>query len=127
MKSKTTILFLIICLSLTFCKKKDTYIACTKEFRFITITVNGYQLDEYYTIRKSTSDTIRYKDNDIWEDNQYVVLDDNYKSNFYGKQEEFVFYGFIDNKLQVKETFIIKADQCHINYVSGNQVVQIID
>ncbi len=107
------------------CSKKDDGIACTEEFRSVTITVNGGVLDEYYTIRQSTGDTIRIADGGNIGQNICIVLNDSYQQAIENKTEDFLFKGFINDTLVVDELFKIKADECHIEYVSGKMEVNL--
>lgn len=119
-----TVLFSLMAASLIFSScKKD--IACTEEYRYITITVQGEPLDAFYTIRDCNADTIRYAYDSLMGHQTYVVLADNYQPEIRNKTEHFSFKGFINNSLVVDEPFVIKANDCHIEYVSGNTTVQL--
>ncbi|MCP4125348.1 MAG: hypothetical protein GY751_26745 [Bacteroidetes bacterium] len=110
----------ILCLLLT-TSCNSNRIACTEEFRTVGISVTGDLLTDHFTIREATSDTIRYADNSGFPpEDYYVVLDDNYQSEIAGSRENFRFIGMIGTMTVVDELFVIKADQCHISYVSGN-------
>ncbi|MFZ4400208.1 MAG: hypothetical protein ACOYO1_09250 [Bacteroidales bacterium] len=107
------------------CNHKDE-VACTQEFRTIGITVTGDSLTDFYTIRLSTSDTLRFiYGNPFIENHWYPVLDDNYQSKIANSQESFRFVGEINDSMVVNETFIIKADACHIEKVSGRTEVSL--
>jgi hypothetical protein len=96
------------------------------EWRTIAIIVNGGTLDSYFTIRETTGDTIRLsRDNSPPGTNYYPVLTDGYQPILQGRTENFRFKGFINDSLVVNELFVISADQCHINYVSGNTSVNL--
>jgi len=97
--------------------------ACTEEFRMVTITVNGDQLDDFYTLRLSSGDTIRYDNGNVMDSTTYVVLDDSYQMMLENKTDSFRFEGILNDSLMVSEVFIIKADECHIEYISGKQTV----
>ena len=114
----------LIVLLIGSCKNTQD-IACTEEYRFVTITVNGAQLDNFYTIRISTRDTIRHEQEMGLDSNVYVVLTDSYQKNIQNSVENFVFHGFIGDSLVVNEPFVIKADQCHITYVSGKTEINL--
>ncbi|TVQ75757.1 MAG: hypothetical protein EA358_11000 [Flavobacteriales bacterium] len=118
--NKLTPMLLGTCLLLSSCNDDDIY--CTEEFRVISIEVVGEPLTEHYSIRQSNSDTIRHND----EGGQtYTVLDDNYLSQLKNQQDTFRFQGFINDTLRVDELFVIKADECHVIYVSGRRRVQL--
>ena len=114
----------LMLLLITSCKHTPD-IACTEEYRFVTITVNGAQLDNFYTIRTSNGDTIRHEQEMGLDSNVYVVLTDSYQKNIQNSVENFVFHGFIGDSLVVNEPFVIKADQCHITYVSGKTEINL--
>ena len=113
-----SILILISC-------TKDEEIICTMEYRYISIDVKGGILDDFYTIRKYTGDTIRYEKDNILGNNSYIILSDNYQNKIKNKEEIFIFKGYITDSLVVNEQYIIKADECHINYVSGKKEINL--
>lgn len=120
--NKKIFIALFFCLAAVSCKKKQE-VFCTMEFRTVSITVNRGLLDDFYTIRESTGDTIRIDRGNIPGNNEYPVLDDRFQTIIRDRTESFRFLGFINNVETVNEIFVIKADQCHIDYVSGNLVV----
>ena len=113
-----TILFFISC-------AKEEEVICTMEYRYISIDVKGGVLDNFYTIRKYTGDTIRYEKDNILGNNSYIILSDNYQNKIKNKEEIFIFKGYITDSLVVNEQYIIKADECHINYVSGKKEINL--
>jgi hypothetical protein len=114
-----TILFFISC------AKEEEEVICTMEWRYISIDVKGGVLDNFYTIRKYTGDTIRYEKDNILGNNSYIILSDNYQNKIKNKEEIFIFKGYITDSLVVNEQYIIKADECHINYVSGKKEINL--
>ena len=113
-----SILILISC-------TKDEEVICTMEYRYISIDVKGGILDDFYTIRKYTGDTIRNEKDNIIGSNSYIILSDNYQNKIKNKEEIFIFKGYITDSLVVNEQFIIKADECHIDYVSGKKEINL--
>lgn len=94
---------------------------CTEVFNSVQIAVTGKLLTDFYTNRESTGEKIQYpKSNLPVGAFSYTVLDDTYQKNLAGKQDTFWFKGYINDSLVVNEPFVIKADKCHIEYVSGN-------
>jgi hypothetical protein len=91
----------------------------------INIKVNNATLDEFYTIRENTGDTIRNISSSQPDLNLYLVLDDNSQHLIMNRTENFRFIGIISDTVAVDELFSIKADQCHIEYVSGNLQVDL--
>ncbi len=118
------ILIVVSVLILISCTK-DEEIICTMEYRYISIDVKGGILDDFYTIRKYTGDTIRYEKDNILGNNSYIILSDNYQNKIKNKEEIFIFKGYITDSLVVNEQYIIKADECHINYVSGKKEINL--
>lgn len=104
-------------------ESQNNTVACTMEFRTVTINVQGDTLDQFYTIRITSGDTIRLNSGNTFGVNTYPVLDDTYQINIANRTEQFRFVGLKNNAVIVDELFTIKADQCHIDYVSGNQYV----
>lgn len=106
--------------------KEDDGVVCTQEFKIITMEVNGGELDDYFTIREANNDTIRFQEFDEPSPLFYTVLDDNFTFQLSNKPaENFTFIGIIDNAVVVEEIFVITADECHIQLVSGNTSVDL--
>ena len=118
------ILIVVSVLILISCTK-DEEVICTMEYRYILIDVKGGILDDFYTIRKYTGDTIRYEKDNIIGNNSYIILSDNYQNKIKNKEEIFIFKGYITDSLVVNEQYVIKADECHINYVSGKKEINL--
>ena len=117
-------LSLVALLGMTSCEQNDE-VACTAEFVTIAITVNGDALDDYYTIREDTGDTLRIGRENVWGENVYPVLDDSYHAMLRNRTEPFRFQGVVAGAVVVDEPFVIKADECHVIYVSGKQEVDL--
>lgn len=96
---------------------------CTQEFATITIEVNGVVLDDYYTIRLRTGDTIR-RDRPI-ADKYYEVLDDLWTNKIKENGEYFLFEGKVGNAVLVREQFKIGHDECHIRLIEGRTRVDL--
>ena len=118
------ILIVVSVLILISCTK-DEEVICTMEYRYILIDVKGGILDDFYTIRKYTGDTIRNEKDNIIGNNSYIILSDNYQNKIKNKEEIFIFKGYITDSLVVNEQYVIKADECHINYVSGKKEINL--
>lgn len=110
------ILSMLFVVMLSFQCKKDS--ACTMEFRIVSIQVIGESLDDFYTIRNSNGDTLRYE-NFAPDQNTYTVLDDNFHVYLKNAIENFTFIGVIGGQKVVEESFVIKGDNCHFEKVSG--------
>jgi len=96
----------------------DWGVSCTEEFRSVLIELTGGEPDDFYTLRSSTGDTLRFP-NDGFGDTFYTVIDDSWQEELQGSEEDFVFEAVVDGTVIVSETFVIEADLCHINKVSG--------
>jgi hypothetical protein len=115
---RIAILFGSIGIMAASCQNHD--VNCTEEFRMIGMIVTRDSLTDFYTVRVSVSDTIRFQGNIGYpENNWYPVLDDNYQSKISGSQDTFRFIGETNDTIVVDENFVIKADACHISKVSG--------
>jgi len=127
MKHKFVILLaLLLALALSACNlPNDNDLNCTMEYRYITIEVNGPKLDNFYTIRQSNGEIIRYEENELPYGNTYIVLGDNYHQRIKNSSEIFIFKGYIADSLVVDEAFEIAGDHCHINYISGRTKVDL--
>lgn len=101
-------------------------VICSEEFRMVGLKVTGGKLTDFYTLRVSTGDTIRFTESGTYPlVNWYPVLDDNYQPLLEGTEEDFLFVGEIDQARVVEETFVIAADQCHIYKISGPQMISL--
>jgi len=116
--------YLTLGMVLVSCVKKDDVLVCTMEFRTIQVRVIGAPLDDYYTIRMKTGDSFRVESLDSDQTEFYPILDDNFQSILKGKTETFRFVGIRNDIEVVNEPIVIGADACHINYMSGNLVVE---
>jgi hypothetical protein len=58
-------------------------------------------------------------------DDSYTVLDDSYLKQLMDNADSFRFTGTKNGKEVVNEVFVIGADCCHINKVSGNESVTV--
>jgi len=115
----------LFCNLLISCSDDDDGVFCTQEFRTITIKVNGPDLDDFFTVRQQTGDTIRINKQNVPYLKEYPVLDDRFRALIEGRTENFRFTGIIDDTVAVSEIFVIRADQCHIEFISGNREVNL--
>lgn len=126
---KNLTLALLASVFLFSCKKSqdptiEDPIACTEIFTMIPIQVekagNQQPLTQFYTIDIELHDTIR--ENNFLE-GYYIVISDNYQQKLKNDTREFLFEGLINDEKVVSEVFVIKADECHIEKVSGVEKV----
>ena len=116
-------MLIVIILFLSACDVNKNDVICTEIFAMVTIDVTGGELDEHFTIRTSTNDTIRPYH--YYFDGTFTVLDDNYLSELRNSKDDFVFVGVINNQVVVSEEFVIKADECHVVKVSGVESINL--
>lgn len=121
--SKSGIFLLSIAFILYLSCKRNDDVACTSMFASVSIEVTGGILDDYFSIRISTGDTIRFTDGPF--QNSYTVLNDNYRQMLEDNQETFRFVGIKSDTVAVNENFVISADKCHISRISGKSNVNI--
>jgi hypothetical protein len=121
MKMKNYFMAFLLILVMSACSDgDDSEIICTEEFRIIGVKVSGGALSDYYTIRTSTADTIRFAGDQGYPiGNWYPVLDDSFQVLLEGTEEEFSFAGEVDGSRVVNAIFIIGADVCHVYKKSG--------
>ncbi|RYE13998.1 MAG: hypothetical protein EOP45_20315 [Sphingobacteriaceae bacterium] len=98
---------------------------CTQEFQSIGLKVLGDSLTDFYTVRLSTSDTIRRSTGVESQTHWYLVLDDSYQRQLANKQESFRFIGKQGQRVLIQQDYIIAADHCHVKKVSGISEIQL--
>ena len=125
MKLVSFFILIVVSILIIISCTKDEEVICSMEYRYISIDVKGGILDDFYTIRKYTGDTIRNEKDNIIGNNSYIILSDNYQNKIKNKEEIFIFKGYITDSLVVNEQYVIKADECHINYVSGKKEINL--
>lgn len=121
-------------LAISGCKPKgdcDPNLACTMEFRYITIYVHDtlgapYPLDSVFTVKFGSEENI-YPMEQWFEDGYYTVLSDNEMELVSYQGDSFTFKGYREGVLKVSEPFLIRNDCCHINLVEGNTAVMVTD
>lgn len=122
----------LICMSAA-CKKDKNNCEdaiCTMDFRSVTLQVtdannNAVVLDEAYTVKINTNDTLRYNEQNNNNNGYYTVLNDSYRANIQNQQHAFMFIGIKNNQRVVNESYTISADCCHISKVSGKESVTV--
>ena len=128
MKSKH-LLFIIIALPLFFmsCKKTTTGTTdedlqvCTLIFVTESVTVSGTVLDDFYSLRLSTGDTLRLEDYNS-EDQYYPILDDSSIPQTKNIEERIDFIALHGDQI-LKTPYTFTSDGCHIVKTSGLEVI----
>ncbi|WP_138475759.1 hypothetical protein [Dyadobacter bucti] len=96
---------------------------CTDIFIGIRIKVSGGPLTDHYTVRMSSSDTIRRPESTDPQTQWYTVLDDNYQRKLANQEDVFRFIGKRGDVIVVEEDYVIGADECHVYKVSGKDEI----
>ena len=92
-------------------------------FIFVTesVTVSGSILDDFYSLRLSTGDTLRLEDYNA-EDRFYPVLNDNSIPQTKGIEEQIDFVALRGDQI-LKTPYTFSSDGCHIVKISGLEVL----
>ncbi len=133
---RSAILLMLVFLSPFFmastCNKpeKDACVdvACTMMFAMVTVQVQEQDgspvvLDEVYTVRKSSNETIKPQQQSA-EGGHYVVLDDSYVGSLKQSVDSFTFVGMKNGQRVVEEPYVLGADCCHVRRESGKEVIR---
>lgn len=103
---------------------------CTEEFRSIFTTVvdtNGQTVELYSTstVRNSTQEVVfSYQyDSTIINNGIYTIMNDGYQKQLKNQVDTFTFTGITNDNRMVEGQFVISADCCHINKVSGQDTL----
>lgn len=127
MKLKHCLCFIITLSLFISCKKNsannpdENLIACTLIFVTESVTVSGTALDDFYSLRLSTGDTLRLEDYNS-EDTYYPVLNDSSIPHTKGIEERIDFIAIRNNQMR-KTPYTFTSDGCHIVKVSGLEVI----
>lgn len=97
-------------------------IVCTEEFRSITLEIvdindNPVILDSFKTTREDTGEEIESGEN--FHQNFYPIINDNYQNEIAQKEINLKFTGFINNIEVLSTNYVVSADCCHIELISG--------
>jgi len=122
---KKNLLLIVVCLTGASClvnkEKRDIPIACTEEFRTISVLLINEKGEPVlnastYTVNQ-TGDTLLTTQTGFYP-GSYVVLSDNEKNRLGNQPVNIRFEAFIDS-LTTNGSFQVSADACHISYISG--------
>jgi hypothetical protein len=114
-------------------KKSDcANVACTQEFRSITILIkhisdsSAFILTTYKVLRVSDNKDITHSNIGIFENLGYCPLvDDTDRDMLRNSDVEIEFQGYVGDTLVIKKRFVVTADCCHVSLVSGESVFYI--
>ncbi|MEZ5018206.1 MAG: hypothetical protein R2800_14200 [Flavipsychrobacter sp.] len=138
MKHLSSILLTISIFIYTSCDKANNGadvcndVVCSGIYATVLVNVqdinrNEVSLFDFYTIRKSTGDTIRLPRNNgaMPFTSPYTVLSDYYMNVFKNRSDHFRFIGIKDGKTVIDQEYFITADCCHIKKVTGPDTITI--
>lgn len=105
-------------------------IACEEVFVTVFVKIKNksgtpQSLDDHYTIVKSTGDTIR-DDSGPYPDGTYIIITDKQQKKLEYNPTNYIFYGIKKGSVIIKEPYVVSADCCHINMISGKPEVTIL-
>lgn len=121
-------IFLLLFFASSCNSNKNEEVACTMEFRIISVEVVGAELTDYFTIRESSQDTLYLQEFNYEFFNSYPVLTDaQFSLLATNVVEDFRFVGFVDEELRVNELYRIGADRCHIFLEDGNTQINLAE
>ncbi|RYD57149.1 MAG: hypothetical protein EOP56_10130 [Sphingobacteriales bacterium] len=119
----------IICMSAS-CGKKEPVtdpkncdgVMCTQMFKMITLRItdasgNAVKLDDYYTLHVASGEKAKVTGG--MNGGYYTVVDDSRRKDLQDRKVELKFVGMKDGKEVVNETYMVTADCCHIEKISG--------
>ncbi|RTE55066.1 hypothetical protein EHW67_00410 [Arenibacter aquaticus] len=104
-------------------------IACTQEYRTITVNVkdregNAVALDMFSVVilPNETDITADWSDNEIElmaKNGVYPLFSDKYSNTYRNRQIEINFKGYLDDKQVLDANYTVGADCCHVFLVDG--------
>jgi len=99
---------------------------CTMMFASVSVNITDEKgepvtFSEIYTLRKSTGEILTYMHPAI--EHSYIVVDDSYQKNLVNQTDTFQLIGKKDGEIIMNEPFVINADCCHINKLSGKSEI----
>ncbi len=114
-------------------KKSDcANVACTQEFRSITILIkhisdsSAFILTTYKVLRVSDNKDITHSNIGIFENlGYYPLVDDTDRDMLRDSDVEIEFQGYVGDTLVIKKRFVVTADCCHVSLVSGESAFYI--
>lgn len=102
----------------------DRSLSCTEIFMTEYFDVKGSPLDDFFTYRTTTGDTLRLQDHDA-TDNEYPILNDLIQESLQGREETFIFKGS-NGAASIQVNFTFTSDGCHIQKVSGPTEIEFL-
>ena len=125
------ILFLFIANSCKEVEQPDcSAVACTKEYRSISLTINDKDgnpvvLDDYYTFIDSRN-RFKIEQGDLSIPNGiYPVVSDGEMDQLSFEGTILIFVGVNDGQNIVEQQFLVGKDCCHIELISGETTFQL--
>jgi hypothetical protein len=104
--------------------QKSSY--CHDLFKDVSVRVIGPVLQDYYTIRFATGDTLRFIDtyDPINFGGEYYTVFDQSKFHLIkGRKENFIFIGILADTVAVVESYYLSADECSFRKLHGKDEI----
>jgi len=115
------LLFFVSCKKNTADTPDEDLLVCTLIYVTESVTVSGTVLDDFYSIRLSTGDTLRLEDYES-EDQYYPILNDSSIPQTKDIEERIDFVA-VRGDQTLKTPYSFTSDGCHIIKVSGLEVI----
>lgn len=133
------IIYLILMIIFLGCTNEDksdcSDVACTEEFKTITISINDSNgnpiaLNRFVVIILDSGTDITRSVNDTEFESMkqlgvYPLFGDENRREYENKELGINFKGFIDNHEIVNSNYIVGADCCHIHLIEGDTDIRI--
>ncbi|MCI4667505.1 MAG: hypothetical protein MRZ79_05035 [Bacteroidia bacterium] len=119
-------LILIVAATLLFASTAcDTInpVACTEEFRSITVEITGADIDKTFTITND-GDTIHREDPAMAND-FYTIIDDGTTQIEDNEEVDVSFHAYKGDSLLVDEPYVVGRDECHVYKESGKVKIEL--
>lgn len=109
------------------CQKNDDDVICTDMFSMVMVQVTNHEqhapFDDIYTVRVGTGEKIRM--DQPMSEGRFVVLDDSYRKRLVNSQDTFRFTLAKGGQKVLERDYVICADRCHIQKVSGPETARL--
>lgn len=131
MTMKLIPVFIILISPLSCSDKNECSGVCTAQF--VTIAVNIHDENGDHVVLDSFTVTLTDTNKDITEDlhfnpahsDSYPIINDNFKAEAQSDNLKIQFIGIISDVIVVQENYVIGANCCHIELVSGETEITI--
>lgn len=110
-------------------REECAMVACTEIYVTLTVSVkndsgDNVALDSFEVVDTKTGEnlTVNYNDSEYQyykEQGLYPIFSDKYQKQYQNSETTISFKGYISNKVVVDQDFVVGADCCHVNLISG--------